>query len=89
MRIALRSSCVHLEASLCQGEVRPHTSFCLVAPYPSFIPSPQSLQPISINDGLLNDGVIPAKYNATINLAIKGSFILPVWRKGTHREPAS
>ena len=34
MRIALRSSCVHLEASLCQGKVRPHTSCCLVARVP-------------------------------------------------------
>ena len=31
MRIAVRPSCVHLEASLCQGKVRPHTSCCLVA----------------------------------------------------------
>ena len=34
MRIALRSSCVHLEASLCQGEIRPHTSCRLVAHIP-------------------------------------------------------
>ena len=34
MRIALRPSCVHLEASLCQGKVRPHTSCCLVARIP-------------------------------------------------------
>ena len=34
MRIALRSSCVHLEASLCQGKVRPHTSCCLVTRIP-------------------------------------------------------
>ena len=33
-RIALRSSCVHLEASLCQGTVRPNTSCCLVARIP-------------------------------------------------------
>ena len=34
IRIALRPSCVHLEASLCQGKVRPHTSCCLVARIP-------------------------------------------------------
>ena len=34
MLIALRLSCVHLEASLCQGKVRPHTSCCLVARIP-------------------------------------------------------
>ena len=34
MRIAFRSSFVHLEASLCQGKVRPHTSCCLVARIP-------------------------------------------------------
>ena len=34
MRIALRSSFVHLEASLCQGEVRTNTSCCLVARVP-------------------------------------------------------
>ena len=34
MRIALRSSCVHLEAYVCQGKVRPHTSCCLVAHIP-------------------------------------------------------
>ena len=34
MRIVLRPSCVHLEASLCQGKVRPHTSCCFVARIP-------------------------------------------------------
>ena len=34
MRIALLSSCVHLEASLCQGKVRPHTSCCLITRIP-------------------------------------------------------
>ena len=34
MRIALHSSFVHLEASLCQGEVRTNTSCCLVARVP-------------------------------------------------------
>ena len=34
MRIALRLSCVHLEASSCQGKTRPHTSCCLVARIP-------------------------------------------------------
>ena len=42
MRIALRSSFVHLEASLCQVKVRTHALCCLVACIP-FIPSPQSL----------------------------------------------
>ena len=32
--LALRPSYVHLEASLCQGKVRPHTPCCLVALVP-------------------------------------------------------
>ena len=51
MRIALRSSCVHLEASSRQDKARPHTSCCLVA----FIPSPQSLH-VSGASLLLNLG---------------------------------
>ena len=41
--------------------------------------------PTSPNNDLLNDGVLLAKYEETINLAIKGSFILPFWRRNTPR----
>ena len=39
--------------------------------------------PASFNNDLLNDGVILAKYNETITLAIEGFFILPSWRRNT------
>ena len=36
--------------------------------------------PTSLNNDLLNDGVFLEKYSDTINLAIGGSCIVPLWR---------
>ena len=41
--------------------------------------------PTSRNHDSLNDGVILAKCNATIKLAVKESFILSLWRRNTPR----
>ena len=40
--------------------------------------------PTSLNNDLLNDGVLFAVTD-TINLAFRGSFILPFWRRNTPR----
>ena len=41
--------------------------------------------PTSLNIALLNGGVIFAEYSETVNVAIEGSSVLPLWRGNTPR----